>query len=58
VVGHGLQPSWPYDAQRLPKVTIDHVLADRRIGVRASEVFPNPGSDHRAVFAALVLPSA
>jgi endonuclease/exonuclease/phosphatase (EEP) superfamily protein YafD len=57
VVGRGLQPSWPYDGSPLPKVTIDHVLADRRIGVRATDVYANPGSDHRAVFASLVLPS-
>ena len=39
-----------------PAVTIDHVLADARIGVRAVSVHTIPGTDHRAVFAELVLP--
>jgi len=39
-----------------PRVTIDHVLADRRVGVRRVDVRPLPGGDHRAVFAELVLP--
>ena len=38
-------------------MTIDHVLADERIGVRAVSVHSIPGTDHRAVFAVLRLPS-
>jgi endonuclease/exonuclease/phosphatase (EEP) superfamily protein YafD len=54
--GQGLVPTWPYDGRPVPRVTIDHVLADRRIGVRKVSVHPVPDSDHRAVVAALTLP--
>ena len=56
VAGAGLRPSWPSDGP-LPGVTIDHVLADRRIAILGASVHANPGSDHRAVFAALSLPT-
>jgi endonuclease/exonuclease/phosphatase (EEP) superfamily protein YafD len=61
VVGAGLRPTWPFlgnevMGQRVPPVTIDHVLADRRIGVVSAAVHDIPGSDHRAVSAELVLP--
>jgi len=39
-----------------PPVTIDHVLADERLGISDYSVEDLPGSDHRAVFAALVVP--
>jgi endonuclease/exonuclease/phosphatase (EEP) superfamily protein YafD len=56
VRGRGLTPTWPYDERWwIPGVTIDHVLADRRVGVTAYDVYPIPGSDHRAVFAELVV---
>jgi endonuclease/exonuclease/phosphatase (EEP) superfamily protein YafD len=55
VAGAGFTPTWPYD-KVFPRVTIDHVLADRRVGVRAVSVHHLPGGDHRAVFAELVLP--
>lgn len=56
--GAGLTGTWgPYDGDRIPPVTIDHVLADRRIGVRAVRVYGVPGSDHRAVLAELRLPA-
>ncbi|MEZ0293199.1 MAG: endonuclease/exonuclease/phosphatase family protein [Solirubrobacteraceae bacterium] len=55
VVGEGLRPSWPV-GRLLPPVTIDHVLADRRCGVRGVEVHKLPGSDHRAVIAELQIP--
>jgi endonuclease/exonuclease/phosphatase family metal-dependent hydrolase len=42
---------------RIPPVTIDHVLVDRRVGVRDVSVLRLPGSDHRPVYAELVLPS-
>ena len=62
-VGAGLRPTWSAtDLGRLghllPPVTIDHVLVDRRIGVRTVAVHPLPRSDHRAVYADLVLPPA
>ena len=56
VAGEGLEPTWPQDEYRSPPVTIDHVLADRRIGFADYDVLDLPGSDHRAVFARLVLP--
>lgn len=53
--GRGLEPTWPAYGS-MPPVTIDHVLADRRLGVAEYRVLDLPGSDHRAVFASLVLP--
>jgi endonuclease/exonuclease/phosphatase (EEP) superfamily protein YafD len=58
VVGRALVPTWPYTEFKLPRVTLDHVLADRRIRVRSLSVHPVPGSDHRAVYAELILPPA
>jgi endonuclease/exonuclease/phosphatase (EEP) superfamily protein YafD len=59
VVGAGYSRTWPYDEKwYLPAVAIDHVLADRRVGVTEVSVHPVPNSDHRAVFAALQLPPA
>ncbi len=56
-VGQGLTGTWgPYDGDRIPPVTLDRVLADRRIGVEEVRVFGIPGSDHRAVLAVLRLP--
>lgn len=55
-VGAGLRATWPADRRFPPPVTIDHVLADARCGVRAARVLDVPGSDHRAVFAELELP--
>ncbi len=58
-VGAGLAGTWgPYDGDPIPPVTIDHVLVDRRIAVRSVDVWPVPGSDHRAVLAELRLPAA
>ncbi|WNM40692.1 endonuclease/exonuclease/phosphatase family protein [Micromonospora halotolerans] len=57
--GAGLSGTWgPYDGDPIPPVTIDHVLVDRRIEVRAVSVHGVPGSDHRAVLAELRLPAA
>jgi endonuclease/exonuclease/phosphatase (EEP) superfamily protein YafD len=59
VVGAGYVSTWPYDGRwYIPKVTIDHVLADRRIGVNRLAAYPVPRTDHRALFAELVVPSA
>jgi endonuclease/exonuclease/phosphatase (EEP) superfamily protein YafD len=55
-VGAGLRATWPHGRRFPPPVAIDHVLADRRCGVRAFSVHPIPGTDHRAVLAELVLP--
>jgi endonuclease/exonuclease/phosphatase (EEP) superfamily protein YafD len=56
VVGAGLHGTWPEGRRIPPAVTIDHVLADERCGVRAVSVHTIRGTDHRAVFAELVLP--
>jgi endonuclease/exonuclease/phosphatase family metal-dependent hydrolase len=59
VTGAGLAGTWgPYDGDPIPPVTLDHVLADRRIGVRDAAVHDLPGSDHRPVYAELVLPAS
>lgn len=56
--GAGLTGTWgPYDGDPIPPVTIDHVLVDRRIAVRAVAVHAIPDSDHRAVLAELRLPA-
>jgi endonuclease/exonuclease/phosphatase family metal-dependent hydrolase len=56
VVGEGLIPTWPHERSWVPPITIDHVLADSRIGVAGFEVDDIPGTDHRAVFARLSVP--
>ena len=43
-------------AHRARAVTIDHVLADRRVRVISVRSVAIPGSDHRGVLAELVLP--
>jgi endonuclease/exonuclease/phosphatase family metal-dependent hydrolase len=55
--GKGLEPTWP-SRKVFPwgLMTIDHVLADRRLGVADYGVDDLPGSDHRAIHARLVLP--
>jgi endonuclease/exonuclease/phosphatase family metal-dependent hydrolase len=54
--GRGLEPTWPVFGSHLPPITIDHVLADRRLGIADYGVDDLPGSDHRAIHAELVLP--
>jgi endonuclease/exonuclease/phosphatase (EEP) superfamily protein YafD len=61
-LGAGLDPTWPYrdgavGGLPVPPVTLDHVLADRRIAVAQVAIEPVAGSDHRAVIAELVLPA-
>ncbi|HEU4944931.1 MAG TPA: endonuclease/exonuclease/phosphatase family protein [Solirubrobacterales bacterium] len=55
--GNGLEPTWP-GPDELPfgLIAIDHVLADRRLGVAEYGVTDLAGSDHRAIHARLVLP--
>jgi endonuclease/exonuclease/phosphatase (EEP) superfamily protein YafD len=55
-LGEGLSTTWP-SSGLIPPVVIDHVLVDRRVAVKAYRVFDVPGSDHRAVYAELILPS-
>lgn len=55
--GRGLSGTWgPYEGKLIPPVTIDHVLVDRRLGVRGASVHRIPRSDHRAIIASLTLP--
>jgi endonuclease/exonuclease/phosphatase family metal-dependent hydrolase len=57
--GVALRPTWPGDRALIPTVvTIDHVLADRRIRVISVRTVAIPGSDHRGVLADLLLPDA
>lgn len=58
VTGKGLEPTFPTMGHRLlpPSITIDHVLADDRLGIADYGVADLPGSDHRAIHAQLVLP--
>ncbi len=55
-VGAGLIPTWPSNKRIPPIITIDHVLVDHRVGVKAVSVHHVPDTDHRAVFAELILP--
>src|SRR5690348_13727945 len=55
VRGAGLSGTWPFDGRPVPPVTIDHILADRRIGVARYAVHPVKDSDHHAVSAELIL---
>lgn len=56
VAGKGLEPTFPASGHLIPPVTIDHVLADHRLGIVSYSVVDLPGSDHHAVEAELALP--
>jgi endonuclease/exonuclease/phosphatase (EEP) superfamily protein YafD len=57
--GKGLLGTWgPYHSEPILPVTLDHVLVDRRIGVRDLQVHAVSGSDHRSVLASLAVPTA
>ena len=56
-VGAGLKATWPV-GRRFPPVTIDHLLADKRIGIRSYASYEIPRSDHRAILVEVVLPLA
>lgn len=57
VAGEGLDPTWPNADHAIPPViTIDHVLADSRLGIVDYGVEDLPGSDHRSIHAELALP--
>ncbi|TDD50447.1 endonuclease/exonuclease/phosphatase family protein [Nonomuraea terrae] len=55
-VGAGLIPTWPANKRVPPIITIDHVLVDRRVGVKEVSVRDVPRTDHRAVLARLIVP--
>jgi len=56
VTGEGLDGTFPADGLLPPPITIDHILADERLGIVGYEVESLPGSDHHAIFAELALP--
>lgn len=58
VAGKGLEPTFPREGHLILPVTIDHVLADSRLGIVDYGVAELPGSDHRAIHAELALPRA
>lgn len=56
--GNGLVPTWgPEPTGRPALLTVDHVLVDPRCAVLATSVYPLAGSDHRALYAKIRLPS-
>jgi endonuclease/exonuclease/phosphatase (EEP) superfamily protein YafD len=55
--GQGLRPTFPVGRKKYPPLTLDHVLVERSIAVRALSVHRLSGSDHRAVVAEIVLPA-
>jgi endonuclease/exonuclease/phosphatase family metal-dependent hydrolase len=54
--GRGLAWTWGPLRLRFPRLALDHVLVDPRIGISSVEFVSVRGSDHRAVVADLVLP--
>lgn len=52
--GNGLVPTW--SANRVMKLTIDHVLVDSRIAVLSYKTYNLPRSDHDAVVVKIRLP--
>jgi endonuclease/exonuclease/phosphatase (EEP) superfamily protein YafD len=58
VAGKGLEPTFPREGWDGlgPFITIDHVLADERLGIVEYGVAEQLGSDHRAIHAVLALP--
>jgi len=56
--GQALRPTWAPLRSGAPRLTLDHVLVDPRIGVVTLDVVHVPGTDHRALVADLRLPLA
>jgi endonuclease/exonuclease/phosphatase (EEP) superfamily protein YafD len=55
--GQAMVWTWAPLRPRFPRLAIDHVLVDPRIGVAAVDIVAVDGSDHRALVAELVLPA-
>jgi endonuclease/exonuclease/phosphatase (EEP) superfamily protein YafD len=53
--GKGLGLTWGV-SKFGPPLTLDHIVADKRVAVRRVNIYDLRGSDHRAVFAELRLP--
>lgn len=58
VTGNGLEPTWPNGYALPPLIAIDHVLADRRLGITSYGIEDLAGSDHRAIHATVFWPAA
>ncbi len=56
--GKGLIATWPAGRRLPPFITIDHVLVDPRVAVGHASVHDVAGTDHRALFTVLRLPSS
>ena len=54
--GRGLTPTWPEHRRFPPVVTIDHVLADDSLTFGEVKITEVDGTDHRAVFAEVLVP--
>ncbi len=57
VTGNGLQMTWPTGRGIPPLIAIDHVLADTRLGIAGYGVEDLEGSDHRAIWADVIMSS-
>ena len=58
-LGDGLQPTWPYYGTGravVPKLTLDHVLVDARIGVSDYGTNRVDHTDHKSIHATVTLP--
>lgn len=56
VTGEGLVSTWPAGIEWKLPVTLDHVLAEKGISFGEYDVEKIDGTDHRAVFAELIMP--
>ncbi len=57
-LGDGLTTTWPYDGTLLPGITLDHFFADPRIGAVSFGATIVKGTDHKAIYTVITLPSA
>ncbi|WP_346620866.1 endonuclease/exonuclease/phosphatase family protein [Blastococcus montanus] len=55
--GRGLTWTWRPLRLRFPRLVLDHVLVDPRLGVRDCAFLPVRGSDHRALVVDLAVPA-
>jgi endonuclease/exonuclease/phosphatase (EEP) superfamily protein YafD len=55
-LGDGFTTTWPYDGRPVPRVTLDHVLVDSRVGVSSFAAHRISGTDHRSIIVTLTLP--
>ena len=55
LAGHGVQPSWPAELPWIARIPIDHVLHSDHLATEVRLLGRFVGSDHRPVYARLVL---